>query len=348
MPIQAAALGAVTTLALTAGSLLGPVPAAAESTSYVALGDSYSSGTGTRAYLEDGSTCQRSVSAYPALIAAAGRHDLDFRACSGATVADVERAQLDSLSETTGMVTVSVGGNDAGFAAVLSECALPSWLSACQRATDEARTFIKKTLPARLASLYEQVGAAAPAARVVVVGYPKLFNGEDCNAFTWFSGKEMTRLNSTAALLNRKTSAAAVAAGFKFANPVRPFVGHAVCDDVEWLNGLSNPITESFHPNRAGHADGYVPKVSKRLGAAVTVSAPVRAAARRSAGDWAARQRMHARIDASIVPERFVIADLSSPRARAAARAAGVDLSDPLSVAAADRRHHARADVRGR
>ncbi|NUO91243.1 MAG: SGNH/GDSL hydrolase family protein, partial [Dermatophilaceae bacterium] len=33
--------------------------------SYVALGDSYSSGTGTRTYISDGTSCQRSVYAYP-------------------------------------------------------------------------------------------------------------------------------------------------------------------------------------------------------------------------------------------------------------------------------------------
>ncbi len=35
--------------------------------SYVALGDSYSSGTGTRTYISDGTSCQRSVYAYPSL-----------------------------------------------------------------------------------------------------------------------------------------------------------------------------------------------------------------------------------------------------------------------------------------
>ena len=46
-------------------------PAQAAPPSYVALGDSYSSGVGTRSYLNDGSSCQRSVYAYPSLIAAA-------------------------------------------------------------------------------------------------------------------------------------------------------------------------------------------------------------------------------------------------------------------------------------
>ena len=43
--------------------------------------------------------------------------------------------------------------------------------------------------------------------------------------------------------------------GFTFVNPTSKFVGHAVCDNVEWLNGLSSPTTESYHPNIAGHRD---------------------------------------------------------------------------------------------
>ena len=59
-------------------------PAQAAGSEYVALGDSYSSGTGTGSYLADGSECLRSPYAYPSLIAASGGHALNFRACSGA------------------------------------------------------------------------------------------------------------------------------------------------------------------------------------------------------------------------------------------------------------------------
>lgn len=44
----------------TAVALSAP-PASPAGTSYVALGDSHSSGTGTRTYLADGTSCQRSV-----------------------------------------------------------------------------------------------------------------------------------------------------------------------------------------------------------------------------------------------------------------------------------------------
>ena len=60
-----AAFAAVTALVISAA------PAGAAAPSYVALGDSYSSGTGTRSYLADGTSCLRSVYAYPSLIASA-------------------------------------------------------------------------------------------------------------------------------------------------------------------------------------------------------------------------------------------------------------------------------------
>ena len=147
-------------------------PAQAAPPSYVALGDSYSSGVGTRSYLNDGSSCQRSVYAYPSLIAAAKRYALNFRACSGATVADVTNGQLSALSAANAYVTISVGGNDAGFASVLTTCAQPSWLSNCIGAVNGAQRYIAITLPGSLQTLYASIRAKAPNAKVVVVGYP--------------------------------------------------------------------------------------------------------------------------------------------------------------------------------
>ncbi|MFC4785998.1 SGNH/GDSL hydrolase family protein [Nocardioides sp. MAHUQ-72] len=320
-PVALAVLGAVLTL-------LGPtVPARAAAPSYVALGDSYSSGVGTRSYLSDGTSCQRSAYAYPSLVAAARGYALNFRACSGATVADVTASQLGALSATTRYVTVSVGGNDAGFADVLTECALPGWMSSCNAAIDGAQAYISNKLPAALSTLYAAIRSRAASARVVVVGYPRIFMGEDCNAATWFSPAEETRLNATADLLNSKLASAAAARGFGFANPTSRFSGHAVCDSTEWINGLSNPITESYHPNRAGHSSGYTPLVGPLLtGASLTVTPGVVRAAVGSAERLAEQQRAYADQDATIRPERFVVPDLTTPEARRAARHAGVDL----------------------
>ena len=85
---------------LDSGELSVAPPAHATAPSYVALGDSYSSGVGTRTYLNDGTSCQRSVYAFPSLIAAAKGYALNFRACSGAKVSDVTNTQLSALSSS--------------------------------------------------------------------------------------------------------------------------------------------------------------------------------------------------------------------------------------------------------
>ena len=254
-----------------------------------------------------GLSCQRSTSAYPSLIAAARGYSLNFRACSGAKVADVTNTQLSALTASTNYVSISVGGNDAGFADVLTECATPWWAGDCDGAIDQAQAFINNTLPGRLSTLYASIRTKAPNAKVVVVGYPRIFMGEDCNAGTWFSPEEMTRLNQTADLLNSRTSGQASAKGFSFANPTSRFIGHAVCDDPEWINGLSNPISESYHPNKPGHSSGYTPTVSPLLtGAAVTVSGEDQGSLDRDgrrAGRAAAPVRRRGRRDpAGVVP----------------------------------------------
>jgi hypothetical protein len=273
----------------------------------------------------DGTSCQRSTYAYPSLVAAARGYTLNFRACSGATVPTVTSTQLSALSTSTRYVTISVGGNDAGFADVLTECALPWWASNCNGAIDKAQAYITTTLPGALSTLYASIRTRAPYAKVVVVGYPRIFNGEDCNAGTWFSPAEESRLNATADLLNSTTSGQAAARGFSFANPTSRFVGHAVCDDVEWLNGLSYPISESYHPNRSGHASGYAPTVSPLLtGATFTVTRAVVRAAAAAGDEQAALQRTYADADAAITPETFRAPTLAVLRERA--RATGFDL----------------------
>lgn len=328
-------------------ALVVPAPAQAAGSAYVALGDSYSSGTGTRSYLADGTTCQRSVLAYPSLIATSRGYVLDLRACAGATAPDVAALQLGALGTGTTHVTLSVGGNDAGFAGVLTECAKPSWANNCGAAIDRAETFIKSSLPGRLTSLYGAVRTRAPQAKVVVAGYPRVFSGVDCNAFTWFSGTEMRRLNATADLLNATTARLAAQAGFAFSDPTAAFSGHAVCSSSEWINGLSSPVSESYHPNRLGHASGYTPVVATSLtGAPVAVTAATVQVAQASAEQQAAKQRPRAALDRRITPKPFSLPDLSSPQVRAAAARAGVDLNSRASIDAADRVHDALQDAR--
>ncbi|MCW2990529.1 MAG: Triacylglycerol lipase [Solirubrobacterales bacterium] len=251
--------------AAVAAVLLSTAASAQAVDRYVALGDSYSSGTGTRTYYD--SACQRSVYAYPYLLAQRRANtSLVFAACSGATTTDVLNNQVSSLTSGTRFVTITIGGNDAGFSSVITECAKPAWASDCAGKVTTAQNFIRNTLPGRLNTVYTQIQSRSPTATVIVLDYPRVFNGEDCNAGTWFSPDDETRLNATADLLRDVTKARAAAYGFVFKDVIPAFVGHAVCDSPEWLNGLSNPTGESYHPNTTGHASGYLPIVRQVTG----------------------------------------------------------------------------------
>src|SRR6186997_597170 len=191
---------------------------------YVALGDSYSSGTGTRTYYD--SSCQRSVYSYPYLLHNAHPSwTFVHAACSGAKTGDILNTQSASLNASTNWVSYTIGGNDAGFSSVITECAKPGWASDCDGAINGAQSYINNTLPGRLDLVNNKIKSLSPTAKVVVLDYPRLFNGEDCNGGTWFSPSEETRLNQTADLLKSKLSAAAARAGanFLFRDVIPPF-----------------------------------------------------------------------------------------------------------------------------
>src|SRR5450631_2300744 len=161
-------------LAVLCAGVLVPAASAAAAPQYVALGDSYSSGVGTRVFYNE--ECSRSPDAYGPKIAAARGYALSFKACSGATSTEVNSKQLGTLSSSTRLVTITIGGNDAGFSNVILNCAL--YYFTCGSAISEANTFIKNSLPGLLETTYKNIRAKATTAKVVVLGYPKLFTAE--------------------------------------------------------------------------------------------------------------------------------------------------------------------------
>ena len=163
-----------TGLALTGAGAAQASPRLAAAGGYVALGDSYSSGVGAGSYISSSGSCDRSTRAYPYLWNAAhAPSSFAFNACSGATTDDVLSGQLGSLNSSTGLVSITIGGNDAGFADVMTTCVLQSD-SACLSRIAIAKAYVDSTLPGKLDSVYSAISAKAPAARVVVLGYPRL------------------------------------------------------------------------------------------------------------------------------------------------------------------------------
>ncbi|MBP2473411.1 lysophospholipase L1-like esterase [Crossiella equi] len=240
-----------------------PAVAAPAATNYVALGDSYHTGVGTRNYDPASGDCRRSPQAYAALYAKAKGANFTFAACSGARTADVINSQSNALNASTNLVTVGIGGNDAGFADILTKCQLGSD-SECRTAVDGAIAFAQRDLPARLDNVYRTIKSKAPNARVIVVGYPRLF---DPNAgLCGMSKPKRTALNQAADILSDVTAARASAAGAVYADVRSQFARNGNCASPEWVNGLSLPVVESYHPNARGNAEGYLPVLNRVAG----------------------------------------------------------------------------------
>jgi lysophospholipase L1-like esterase len=248
-------IAAFVAVATTAGIAV-PAFAAEAVDKYVALGDSYASGLGAGDYGDSGN-CKRSANAAPVLWANShGPAAFDFVACSGAVTADVLNGQISAVTADTDLVTIAIGGNDAGFADVMTDCNLGSDDS-CVSRNQEAQAFAQSELPGRLDSVYAAIRAAAPDAQVVVLGYPHIYQLEgECSV--GLSETKRAAINQSSDVLADVTSAAASSAGFDFVDGRAAFAGHEICASGDaWLHSVTFPIAESYHPTAAGQSGGY-------------------------------------------------------------------------------------------
>jgi lysophospholipase L1-like esterase len=238
--------------------------AAAIGDGYAALGDSYSSGVGTGSYTLD-SACKRSVYAYPYLYTQ--RHpgtSLSFVACSGAKTSDLLATQVQAVTSTTTLVTMTIGGNDIGFANLIYQCTL----SDCSAALDSTRASLETTLGPALDQVYTTVRSrAAAGAKIVVLGYPRVFSSTSCFGTLGITSTERTKANALADALDQVSAAHASVDGVTYKSAISAFTGHAVCSSSPWLNGLNLFNTgESYHPTKSGHSAGYLPFVTAVTG----------------------------------------------------------------------------------
>ncbi|EEP70838.1 hypothetical protein MCAG_01165 [Micromonospora sp. ATCC 39149] len=262
-PLARALTALAALLAATLGAAAVPGAAhAAPAINYVALGDSYSSGVGAGPY--DQSICLRSEKSYAPLWAAAHQvASFTFPACSGAVTADVINKQVSALSASTTLVTITIGGNDAGFVDVITSCRFGT-TSNCEDAVDEAKAFATTELPGRLDRTYATIREKAPNARLVVLGYPRLFETTSCGALAMSTYKR-TIINEAADLLASITAGRATAAGATFADTRPYFAGHGICAAVPWIRNVTGVI-EAYHPSVDGYRLGYLPALNAVTG----------------------------------------------------------------------------------
>lgn len=282
---------------------------ARDSASYVALGDSFSSGEGvppfeTATDITGVNTCHRSTGAYARLIAGTSPKipslgSNGFRACSGAVTTNVtdleqwnESIQLDWWPDTTTqLVTLTIGGNDIGFADFASACVF-STCDVGSTAYTNSLGKINNTLPGALEATYKRILAYAPNAKIYVLGYPQVIankstsDGVDGRCLYMKDGNtnwgDARAARDIVTKLNTKISAAVTNVRALDAGNTRltyvpmdaagsPFAGHEVCgsDSTSWFQNIDqatgNPAYV-FHPNSLGQ-QGYVSVASTAINA---------------------------------------------------------------------------------
>lgn len=230
------------------------------STRYVALGDSFAAGMGAG---DESGKCRQSNYSYPADFAETAGIDLVVNAaCAGATTSDLLKHQLIALDDRTDLVTVSVGGNDLGVAAIASDCAAGKAV-ACRNGVSSALSLLN-VLPDRLATVYSAIAQAAPNARIVVTGYALMYDNTDTGSPDFGTA---TAINAATIGLNQTIKDAVDAQrakGVPMTYVGVDFLGHGIGTKKPWLNVSGE---DAFHPTAAGYRE-YARELTKLLGSA--------------------------------------------------------------------------------
>ena len=283
MAAVGAALGSCALLAASTTSAAAHDGGRHRDTTYVSLGDSYTSGPLIPQQVD--ANCARSDHNYPSLVAAA-RKVTAFRdvSCSGATTENMWKSQgtngpqLDAVQKDTDLVTVQIGGNDVGFSSIIATCARLSSQdlsgNPCQRyygasGVDQLTVDIAETAP-KIDRVLRAVHARAPHARVLVVGYPDLLpdDGSGCYPSVPFAAKDFPYLRDTGKRLNLMLRLVAAWNHARYVDTYGPTIGHDMCKAPadRWIEPLqpASPAAPA-HPNAKGE-EAMAGAVLERLG----------------------------------------------------------------------------------
>jgi lysophospholipase L1-like esterase len=251
---------------------LGALPAAASPPiiPYVALGDSYAAGQGAPPYLNP---CLQTDQSYPELLDDEGRIQLlqPNTTCTGLTTSDVADIveDLTVLSDDTRLVTLTVGAADLHLSDVLAVCTTRPEAE-CLLAISNVRNNLLPTLRSNLTDLYLKVADAAPRARIVVTGYPRLL--EPTAPFPPFSPALITAINGATDALNSTIEDAVSVANdadvnIHYVDVTAAFARHGIAvpaPETPFINPLSAGLPDAFHPTAAGH-QAYADAISAAL-----------------------------------------------------------------------------------
>jgi lysophospholipase L1-like esterase len=249
---------------------------------YVSLGDSWVAGPLIAAPVGWPLDCGRAAVNWPSLVA----RELDAAqfvdvSCGGAStkhltgphrlVLGENPPQLDALTEDTDLVTLGIGGNDAGFPSFALRCVnlLPFELGPppfgrpCVEdltagGVDRMSERIEETRP-KVEAVLAEITRRAPAAEVFLVGYPVALpdSGRGCFPQVPLLDPDVRYLRDRFVQMNAMLATAAATAGVHYVDTYTPSIDHDVCRPVgqAWVNGVGmDPAGIPMHPNIVGHA----------------------------------------------------------------------------------------------
>lgn len=118
--------------------------------------------------------------------------EFQFLACSGATSPQILANQVPQIQDGVQVITVTAGGNDAGFANVLKKCIYPVFGKSnllCDQALSEVDAVIRspefrENIKSLIAGALAKLGTDG---RLYYVGYAPFFDAEStqCNEVSW-------------------------------------------------------------------------------------------------------------------------------------------------------------------
>lgn len=283
-----AALASVVVSTLTLG-LAAPARAAkpgphVAAGPYVALGDSFSAGSGVLPLSTTANPlCAQSSVNYPHLIAQRTGRTLTDATCGGATTGDFTTAQypgtppqLDALSKDARLVTIGIGGNDSGlFASIIQNCTTAGLSTLGQGSPCKDRygasyeTTVRTTTYPAVRKAIADARARAPRATIVVTGYPQILPPTTgCYLTMPIASGDVPYVNGIEQALNAVVEQAARDNGATFVDMWAPSAGRDACQ-LPWVRWVEPAVASlnfvPVHPNAAGeraYADQIMANVS--------------------------------------------------------------------------------------
>jgi lysophospholipase L1-like esterase len=166
-------------------------------------------------------------------------------------------------------ITLSIGGNDIGFANVVKNCVMPKLIHTTCYPTAEDQIELAERITGKendLKNTYRQL--SKPGRKLYVIGYPQIVvRGGNCANNVHLDDSEIQMFTNLTDLLNRTIKKAADGADATYVDVSDALVGHRMCEtrsmDVA-INGFTAGNddgakqfkfigAESYHPNALGH-----------------------------------------------------------------------------------------------